>query len=198
METIKIIGITGGIGCGKSKLIELIEERCKVLNINTDKIAKFLMANGNVSYKLIVDHWGESVLTDNEIDSKKLAKIVMSNKDELLRLNSFTHPYVIKEVKDIIKRNSDDYDIAVIESALLLDTPLKDLCTEIWNVSANINTRIERLCKYRGYTKEEAERIINNQKSEEYYMRNSDKTFINNKDNGEDMIPLLTISLHTN
>ena len=112
-----------------------------------------------------------------------------------MRLNSFTHPYVIKEVKDIIKNNSDDYDIVIIESALLLDTPLKDLCTEIWNVSADLDKRIERLCLYRGYTKEEAERIIKNQKTESYYVEHTDKTFINNKENGEDMIPLLEISL---
>lgn len=191
----RIIGLTGGIGCGKSTLIKLAEERCKVLNINTDNIAKYLMAKGNVSYDLIVDYWGKDILTDDEIDKKKLAKIVMNNKDELFRLNSFTHPYVIKEVKDIIKNNSDDYDIVIIESALLLDTPLKDLCTEIWNVSADLDKRIERLCLYRGYTKEEAERIIKNQKTESYYIEHSDKTFVNNKENGEDMIPLLEISL---
>lgn len=191
----RIIGLTGGIGCGKSTLIKLAEERCKVLNINTDNIAKYLMAKGNVSYDLIVDYWGKDILTDDEIDKKKLAKIVMANKDELFRLNSFTHPYVIKEVKDIIKNNSDDYDIVIIESALLLDTPLKDLCTEIWNVSADLDKRIERLCLYRGYTKEEAERIIKNQKAESYYVEHSDKTFVNNKENGEDMIPLLEISL---
>lgn len=191
----RIIGLTGGIGCGKSTLIKLAEERCKVLNINTDNIAKYLMAKGNVSYDLIVDYWGKDILTDDEIDKKKLAKIVMNNKDELFRLNSFTHPYVIKEVKDIIKNNSDDYDIVIIESALLLDTPLKDLCTEIWNVSADLGKRIERLCLYRGYTKEEAERIIKNQKTESYYVEHSDKTFVNNKENGEDMIPLLEISL---
>ena len=191
----RIIGLTGGIGCGKSTLIKLAEERCKVLNINTDNIAKYLMAKGNVSYDLIVDYWGKDILTDDEIDKKKLAKIVMANKDELFRLNSFTHPYVIKEVKDIIKNNSDDYDIVIIESALLLDTPLKDLCTEIWNISADLDKRIERLCLYRGYTKEEAERIIKNQKAESYYIEHSDKTFVNNKENGEDMIPLLEISL---
>lgn len=191
----RIIGLTGGIGCGKSTLIKLAEERCKVLNINTDNIAKYLMAKGNVSYDLIVDYWGKDILTDDEIDKKKLAKIVMDNKDELFRLNSFTHPYVIKEVKDIIKNNSDDYDIVIIESALLLDTPLKDLCTEIWNVSADLDKRIERLCLYRGYTKEEAERIIKNQKAESYYIEHSDKTFVNNKENGEDMISLLEISL---
>ena len=191
----RIIGLTGGIGCGNSTLSKLAEERCKVLNINTDNISKYLMAKGNVSYDLIVDYWGKDILTDDEIDKKKLAKIVMANKDELFRLNSFTHPYVIKEVKDIIKNNRDDYDIVIIESALLLDTPLKDLCTEIWNVSADLDKRIERLCLYRGYTKEEAERIIKNQKAESYYIEHSDKTFVNNKENGEDMIPLLEISL---
>jgi dephospho-CoA kinase len=191
----KIIGITGGIGCGKSTLISMIDKR--VMKIDTDKIVKYLMAPGNISYALIVEYFGASILEDDseEIDRKKLASVVMSDKAKLEKLNSFTHPYVIDEVKNIIKRNEDEYDYFIVESALLLETKLKDICDEVWNVTASKKKRIERLCKYRGYTKEEAEAIINNQKPESYYMNNSDRTFINDADGGKDMVELLKISL---
>lgn len=138
----KIIGVTGGIGCGKSKLIEIMKKRFNVLYIDTDTIAKYLMSKGNISYKLIVSHFGKDILEENEIDKKKLSTIVMNNKKQLEKLNSFTHPYVIKEVLNIIKTEQDNYDYIMLESALLLDTDLYKLCDETWNVSADLEIRI--------------------------------------------------------
>ena len=179
-----VIGVTGGIGCGKSKIIEIMKEKYNILNINTDNIAKYLMCSGNISYDLIVKHFGSSVLDeDKEIDRKKLSLIVLKNKDELLKLNSYTHPYVIKEVKDIIDKEKDNYNYIMLESALLIETELHKICDETWNIKADLNIRIDRLCNYRGYTKEEAINIINNQKSEKYYEENTSRTLINNTEN---------------
>lgn len=190
----KVIGITGGIGCGKSTLVSMIKERCNCLVIETDSVAKYLMSPGRISYKLIVEYFGEFILReDKSIDSKKLSPIVMNDKKKLEMLNSFTHPYVEKELKDIIKRESENYDAIIIESALLLDTPIKNICDEIWNVSANMKNRIERLSKYRGYSKEEAENIIRNQRSEQWYSENTTRTFVNDLDNGAGMLNMLEI-----
>lgn len=189
----KIIGITGGIGCGKSTLIEMMKQRANVLDINTDNIAKKIMEPNTPQFKKIVDYFSDDILTNGCIDNNKLSKIVMNNPDKLKKLNSFVHPSVIHEVKELVK--TDKYDIITIESALLLETELKDLCDEIWNVSARLETRIYRLCKYRGYSEEKAKDIIKNQKSDEYYISNSTKTFINNRENGADMEHLLEISL---
>lgn len=106
----RIIGITGGIGCGKSTLISMIKDRCKVLIIDTDTIAKRLMSPDNISYNLIVEYFGNEIISEiKEIDRKKLSKIVMSDKNKLHKLNSFTHPYVIEEIKEIIKINENSY-----------------------------------------------------------------------------------------
>lgn len=191
----RIIGITGGIGCGKSKLVRMAKAKCNCLVIDTDTVAKFLMAPGNISYELIVKRWPEVIDEDNTINRKTLAAITMSDKEALLELNEFTHPYVLKEIKDIIEREQENYDIAIIESALLLDTPIEGLCSETWNVTASMEKRIERLVNYRKYTREQAEAIMANQRSEDWYISNSTKTFINNADGGADMSELLDISL---
>lgn len=191
----RIIGITGGIGCGKSKLVRMAKAKCNCLVIDTDTVAKFLMAPGNISYELIVKRWPEVIDEDNTINRKTLAAITMSDKEALLELNEFTHPYVLKEIKDVIEREQENYDIAIIESALLLDTPIASLCNEIWNVTASMEKRIERLVNFRKYTKEQAEAIMANQRSEEWYISKSTKTFINNADGGTDMAELLNISL---
>lgn len=191
----RIIGITGGIGCGKSKLVRMAKAKCNCLVIDTDTVAKFLMAPGNISYELIVKRWPEVIDEDNTINRKTLAAITMSDKEALLELNEFTHPYVLKEIKDIIEREQENYDIAIIESALLLDTPIAGLCSETWNVTASMEKRIERLVNYRKYTREQAEAIMANQRSEDWYISNSTKTFINNADGGADMAELLDISL---
>lgn len=191
----RIIGITGGIGCGKSKLVRMAKTKCNCLVIDTDTVAKFLMAPGNISYELIVKRWPEVIDEDNTINRKTLAAITMSDKEALLELNEFTHPYVVKEIKDVIEREQDNYDIVIIESALLLDTPIAGLCNEIWNVTASVEKRIERLVNYRKYTREQAEAIMANQRSEDWYISHSTKTFINNADGGADMAELLDISL---
>lgn len=192
----KIIGITGGIGCGKSKLVQMVKERCSCLSIYTDTVAKFLMAPGNISYELITKRWPEVIDGDKTINRKILAAITMSDKEALIQLNEFTHPYVIKEIKDVIERESKNYDIAIIESALLLDTPIASMCNEVWNVTANMEKRIERLVNFRGYTREQAEAIMANQKDEDWYISHSTKTFINNAEGGGDIVELLEISIN--
>lgn len=192
-----LIGITGGIGCGKSKLVKMLCKSYNCYSIDTDSVAKELMLPGQICYMLVVEYFGEKILKeDRTIDSKKLGAIVMNDESELEMLNKLTHPQVIKKVKEIAAKASDNYDVVIMESALLLDTPLKDICDEIWNVSADIEKRIERLCDYRGYTKQQAEDIMKNQPSESWYQKNSTKTFINNRDGGADMVEMMKISMN--
>jgi len=185
--SVKIIGITGGIGCGKSTFIKALSKKKRVVEINTDNMAKEVMLPNGDCYDEIVRIFSKDILDENGyIDRKKLSSIVMTNKDELLKLNGVVHKKVIHDVKKKVthykKSKQDDCDYVVIESALLLDTKLKDLCDEIWNIESKLDIRIQRLCKYRGYTEEEAMKIINNQKSPSYYASNSTRTLINNED----------------
>lgn len=99
-----VIGITGGVGSGKSTVTSILRDKYKAFIINTDKIAHTFMEKDQISYKLIVTHFGSKVLDKKgDIDRGKLSLIVYNNNEELEKLNSFTHPYVMAKVKNIIK-----------------------------------------------------------------------------------------------
>lgn len=159
-----VIGITGGIGSGKSTVLKYINENYDVEVLLTDNIAKDLMKPGMISYNLIVEYFGDEILSGEEIDSKKLGKIVFNNKEKLGKLNSFTHPYVFEYIENFISIHSDK--IIFIESALLMSTKLKDMCDKILYVETDLEIRKERLMSGREYTLERIEEVLKNQNSE--------------------------------
>lgn len=96
----KVIGITGGIGSGKSLVADIMIKKYNAYFINTDRIAYEQMLPGGISYKGVVDYFGKEILKeDGTIDRSKLSKIVFSDKEKLRKLNSLTHPNVLTEVK---------------------------------------------------------------------------------------------------
>jgi dephospho-CoA kinase len=173
----KVIGITGGIGCGKSVVMSLLEEKYHGAVLLTDLIAHDLMEPGAANYEAIVNHFGTEILgEDKKIDRKKLGAIVFANPDQLARLNSITHPNVIKETKRRIEQEKARPEIAVVglESALLFDTPLEDFCDVIWYIYADKEVRIQRLIEGRGYTREHCLSVMEKQLSEEVFRQKSD------------------------
>lgn len=178
----KVIGITGGIGCGKSVVMSLLEEKYKAAVLLSDLIAHDLMKPGEANYKAILETFGEFLAgEDGEIDRKKLGSIVFSDPEQLRILNSITHPNVIKETQRRIELNSqkDEIDFICLESALLLDTELVSLCDEIWYIYANEETRIERLIEGRGYTREHCLEVMEKQMPEDEFRRKSDHVIDN-------------------
>lgn len=182
-----IIGITGGIGSGKSAASDILEQKFDAYIINMDSVAHKLMSNGNISYQLIVNFFGNEILQDNkEIDRKKLAKIVYEDKVKLSILNSFTHPYVLDCVAGLIKENKSKYSIIAIETALPVEGKLNSFCDEIWYVHTPVEIRKDRLIKKRGYTEDKVEQILAKQISEEAYKSLSSHVIIN--DEGTDKV----------
>lgn len=178
----KVIGITGGIGCGKSVVMSLLEEKYKAAVLLSDLIAHDLMKPGEANYKAILETFGESLAGENgEIDRKQLGSIVFGNPEKLAVLNSITHPNVIKETQRRIELNSqkDEIDFICLESALLFDTELASLCDEIWYIYANEETRIERLIEGRGYTREHCLTVMGKQMQEDEFRRKSDHVIDN-------------------
>lgn len=158
-----VIGVTGGIAAGKSTF-------CKILNdikptsilLLTDKIAKEQQMIGEVSYQGIVDCFGKSILNeDKTINSKALGEIVFANKEKLEKLNQITHPNVINYVRDVINENRDK--LIIIESALLFDCELKDLCDVTIFVTANEKHRVDRMKNIRNYSEEKIKNILDKQ-----------------------------------
>ena len=174
----KVVGITGGIGCGKSTVIGILNENYQCYIINTDQIAADLMKKGNLSYEKVVEYFGTDILyEDGEINRKKLASRVFKSERDLLKLNSFTHPLVREEVQAKVKQMRDVAavepemapELVIVETALPYEARLKEYCDEIWYVTASLEVRRERLKSNRNYSDEKINDIFNKQLSEEAY-----------------------------
>lgn len=173
----KVIGITGGIGCGKSVVMSLLKEKYHGAVLLTDLIAHDLMEPGQANYNAILDRFGKSILGAKEkIDRKKLGEIVFGNPDKLALLNSITHPNVLKETKRRIEAEKANPDIKVVclESALLFNTPLEKFCDTIWYIYAREEVRIQRLMDGRGYTREHCLSVMEKQLSEKEFRQKAD------------------------
>lgn len=178
----KVVGITGGIGSGKSTISEILKDHYKAYLISTDLVAHDLMKKDKICYKKIVQYFGKQILdSKGEIDRKKLAGIVYNNKNELQKLNSFTHPFVMDYVKNlVVQKQKEGMSLICVETALPVEAGLKDFCDEIWYVYAPEDLRKQRLIEYRQYSVKKIEEIFNNQISDEDYRKASTHIINNN------------------
>lgn len=166
-----IIGITGGIGTGKTMVLEMFKTEFDSEVIEADRIGHVVMEPGGSAYRPVVDAFGEDILNSENmtIDRKKLGDIVFSDTDKIKILNSITHPLIHKEIVKIISMSQKS--LIILEAALLTESTLKDLCDEIWFIYSDESTRIERLVKYRGMSEEKARSIIANQPAEDEFRK---------------------------
>ncbi len=180
----RIIGITGGIGTGKSTVLQILENEYHAYVVEADRLAHRLMKPGERAFSELVDTFGEVILDENGfINRALLGGIVFSDSDKLQQLNEIVHPKVKEAILEDIetKRQEQIYDVYVIEAALLLEDGYKEICDAIWFVYSSIDIRIERLIKGRGGTKEKWLSVMNNQSSEDYYRINCDAVIDNGK-----------------
>ena len=165
-----ILGITGGVGCGKSTVLDMLEKEYGAYVIQADIVAHELMQPGQTSYKAIVEHFGQEILdSDGRIDRKALGAIVFADAEKLTLLNSLTHPAVKEEIRRRIITSQNRF--LVIEAALLLEDHYDEICDEIWYVYADKEVRFERLSASRGYSREKSQSMMDNQMSEEELRR---------------------------
>lgn len=173
----KVIGLAGGIGAGKSMVLDIIKSKYDCLLIDADKIGHMLQMPGCEPYKDIVKAFGAKVLKEpcvvdvDEIDRRKLGDIVFADESKLLILNQIMHPAIYDCILEML--SSSEKPVIVIEAALLTETSLIELVDEVWYISCHRDTRIERLIKHRGYTREKAINIINNQPSDDAFVKKS-------------------------
>lgn len=182
-----VIGITGGIGSGKSFVSKVLKEEFGAECIDTDSIAHLLMKKGEEAYTKIVQSFGDGILSSSlEIDRKKLREVVFRDPKKLKTLNSIVHPLVEEEVDRRLSRfRAEKIDLVCLETALLHEVGYEKKCDEVWFVSANQDERIRRLIANRGLTKEACEAIIKKQADEEAYRNDSDRMIENSSSEGE-------------
>lgn len=171
-----VIGLMGGIGSGKSTVLNYLEKNYNAHIIQSDHVAKEIMLPGHRVFEKISKIFPE-VIVDGNINSRIMSEIVFHDKEKLNMLNSITHPETIREIIHRIEQSNSN--IIVVESALLMNSGLESYIDEIWYVFCETEKRISRLINNRGYTREKALDIITNQPSDEDYNRCADE-FIDN------------------
>ncbi|ABN52119.1 MAG TPA: dephospho-CoA kinase [Hungateiclostridium thermocellum] len=165
----RTIGVTGGIGSGKSTVSKILADLGAQI-IDADVIARDVILKGHEAYQEIVDYFGSQILLpDGEIDRKKLAGEVFNNKDKLEILNGITHKHVaqiIIERHEILKKTGKTI---VIDAPIPIKHGFLDIVDEVWVVVADRETRIKRVMKRSGFSYEQVLERINAQLSDEYY-----------------------------
>lgn len=181
----KSIGITGGVGSGKSELLSHIRDkyRCKI--ILSDLLAKELQEKGKPCYGPLVTLLGTEILEENgNIRKDKMAEKIFSDEALLTKVNEIIHPAVVKAIVDDMNesKKSGCFDFFFVEAALLIETGFDKICDELWYIYTNENVRRERLKASRGYSDEKINGIIASQLPEETF-RKYCKVVIDNSGN---------------
>ena len=179
----KIIGITGGVGCGKSEIIRYIMKNYRCFVIFADDVAKQLQQKGNLCYDKIVNLLGDSILqVDGEIDKTKMAAKIFADEELLLKVNGIIHPAVYDYVEEKIAecRNKQEIDFFIIEAALLIECGYGKIVDEMWYVYTQDEIRRQRLKLSRGYSDEKISQIFSSQLSYDEFKKASTFMLDNN------------------
>ena len=168
----KVIGITGGVGAGKSEILKYLKEKYGAIVIEADKVGHLLMEPGGACYYSIVEKFGSSVLNgDQTINRGKLGKIVFADEGLLAELNKIIHPRVKSHIVSEIAKERAYHRTKyfVVEAALLIEDHYDVICDEMWYIHTDASVRAERLKETRGYDDEKIASICANQKSPEEF-----------------------------
>ena len=175
-----VIGLTGGIGTGKSEAARILEEIGAYI-IDADRLGHSAYLPHSEIWEVVVKEFGDGVLLpDEEIDRKKLGSIVFNDPVQLAKLNEIMHPRMGKMVANIIE--GADAEVVVVEAALLLEAGWDALVDEVWCTGASEDIVIDRLKARNGLNKEEAQKRIKAQMSVDERKSRSQVMIENNGD----------------
>jgi len=171
------VGITGGIGAGKSEILAYIKKHYKCEVYLADEAAHAVKEAGEPCYDQLVELMGRGILDeDGQIDRFAMASRIFVDNSLLKKVNAIIHPAVQKYVLDKVEqaRNKPDIELLFVEAALLIEAGYKDIVDELWYIHADTDVRRERLMTGRGYTPEKIAQIMDSQMSEEIFRRECD------------------------
>ena len=181
------VGVTGGVGSGKSQVLQYLQEEWGAVTLKADDIGHEVMKPGKPCYEPVLRIFGEEVLLpDGEIDRKKVSGIVFQDKEKLSCLNAIIHPAVKSVILGTLKRLQDcGQKFAVVEAALLLEDNYQVFLDDIWYVYADEETRIRRLKESRGYPEEKSRSVMARQTQDRIFRTQAD-FIIDNSGNFEE------------
>lgn len=191
MGRLIVLGITGGVGAGKSTVLSYLKERYHAVIIMTDLVAKALMEPGGETYETLLRQFGQDLADeDGYIDKALLAKRIFESGYGTAKINELVHPAVVRRISDRIEQQrleafidpSDTLHLLVVEAALLFEGHADVLCDKIWYIYAASEVRIMRLMESRGYSREKCLAIMENQMSDEAFRKKCDAVLDNSGD----------------
>lgn len=173
----KVIGITGGVGSGKTQLLSYIREHYSCEIYLADEVAHEVKKQGTGCYKKLVELMGKEILTkDGEIDRKAMAEQIFSSDELLEKVNQLIHPAVREYLmeKMAAAKKSDRVQFFFVEAALLIEAGYKSVVDEMWYIYASDEVRKERLKISRGYSETKIRRIMDSQMTEKQFRKECD------------------------
>jgi dephospho-CoA kinase len=182
----RVIGVTGGVGAGKSTVLDALSGLTSCIIIRTDDVAKQTIAPDGVAYKQVVGLLGKEVLGDDGIviDRKKMAAVIFADRELCAKVDSVIHPLTMLEVKKKIAEAEKKgiYEYVFVEAALLIEAGYDSICEEFWYVYVPEEERIKRLMSSRGYSRKKCLDIMANQLSDEEFRKHCRYVIDNSSD----------------
>ena len=167
------IGITGGVGAGKTAILTYLESNYSCRVMLADEIAHDLMEPGTDCYRKLQELFAEDQVfeADGQIDRKKMAQVLFSDEKKRFALNDIVHPAVKQYVIDEMNREraAQTHEVLILEAALLIEEHYDEICDELWYIYTSEENRRERLKLNRGYSDEKIDNIFASQLPESTY-----------------------------
>lgn len=186
----KIIGITGGVGSGKTQVLSYLEsyipqhgKKCRI--IRADEAAHLLYEPGQECHKKLAGLLGDSILQeDGSLDKAKMAAMIFRDRKLLEEVNRIVHPEVKKYILGQIEyeREKKEADYFFIEAALLIEEHYDQIVDEMWYIHSDVSVREKRLASSRHYSAQKTADIMNGQLTEEAFRRHCQVVISNNGD----------------
>ena len=169
------IGLTGGIGTGKSSVTEAFQSLGAAV-INADLLGHDAYLPGTIGFEEVVTEFGQEIVgSDGQIDRKKLGPIVFSDSSKMDRLNEIMHPLIRDLIEErLVTLESNQNKVAVVEAAILIEAGWKSLFDEIWVVISDPEAVINRLGVRNGLSREDAVKRIDSQMSNDERIEHGD------------------------
>lgn len=193
----KVIGITGGVGCGKSAILDGLSSRYRCFILKADDAAKELETKGHDCYDRLVELLGDDILDDEgNIINRNMSAKIFANPKLLQAVNDIVHPavreYILARIEEQKIEGINDYFF--LEAALLIECGYKAVVDEMWYIFATEEVRYQRLKDSRGYSDEKIKAIMSSQLTDNEYREASDFV-VDNSNSLDEAMKMIEIRL---
>jgi len=175
-----IIGLTGGIASGKTTVTEYLRQQGFPI-VDADVISRSVVEPGHKGLEAVVNAFGSQILEGDQLNRKKLRRIIFDDESKRLLLNGILHPIIHEEILyQIEEHQKNNETIIIFDAPLLLENKLQHMVDSVWVVSTSLDKQIDRVMSRDDINREEALKIINRQMSLEEKASKADLVLINN------------------